>query len=400
MRILTVTDTFFPDAPGGLGRVAWDVAKAMTRRGHQVGLLAGDRSATSRGRSLRVETVEGVQIFRHPKPPMSLLDPFRDTKQIADAAAAMRDVLSRNSYDVLHCHSIFTAGAAIGAAAHLPVVQTVHSPAIQELSFNWRHKGIVGGLTGFAGRPRVRQLERRAMTAATRLHALSRFTVEQMKSEYPGVQGDYEVIPHWADAAWFRSTTKSEARRRLCWPDDEPVLFTVRQLRWRYGLDTAIEAVAPVANAGHCRFYIAGEGEEQNRLQELVSRHGAAAKIRLLGRISDEELRLAYQAADVFILPTRALECFGLIILEALACGVPVIGTTVGAIPEILQPILPEWLVPAEDPGALRRKIEDVLAGRLQTPAASELTDYVNGRFGESLIIDHYEHLFLDAIGR
>jgi glycosyltransferase involved in cell wall biosynthesis len=400
MRILTVADKFFPDAPGGLGRVAWDVAKAMARRGHQVGLLAGDRSAVSRTGPLLVETVDGVRVVRYPKPAMSALDPFRDTKQINDAAAALREVLGGTDYDVIHSHSIYTAHAAIRAAPNIPVVQTVHSPTIQELSYNWRHKGIVGRLTGIAGKPRVRQLELQTISKATRRHALSRFTVDQMQIEYRDAPGDYEVIPHWADPGWFRSLSKAEARERLGWPNDEPILFSVRQLRWRYGIDTAIEAIAPAAKEGRCRFFIAGEGEQRRRLEEIVRRHAAEDKVRLLGRISDEDLRLAYQAADVFILPTRALECFGLIILEALACGLPVIGTSVGAIPENLEPILPDLLVPGDDPAGLRRTVEDVLAGRLQSPPASALVDYVSHRFGESQIIDRYEQLFASAIGR
>jgi glycosyltransferase involved in cell wall biosynthesis len=331
---------------------------------------------------------------------MSPLDPFRDSKQINDAASALLDLLRDAHYDVLHCHSIFTAHAAIRAAPKMPVVQTVHSPAIQELSYNWRHKGVVGRLTGVAGKPRVRHLEQRALTAATRRHALSRYTVDQMTAEYPHAADDYDVIPHWADPAWFRSMSKAEARRRLGWPGDEPILFTVRLLRWRYGIDTAVEAIAPAAKAGKCRFFIAGEGEERGRLEDGARRHGAEDKVKLLGRISDEDLRLAYQAADVFILPTRALECFGLIILEALACGLPVIGTSVGAIPENLGPILPEWLVPGDDPAALRRTVEDVLAGRLPSPPESELVDYVHRRFGESQIVDRYEQLFASAIGQ
>ncbi|NQW48311.1 MAG: glycosyltransferase family 4 protein, partial [Planctomycetes bacterium] len=357
MRILAVANFFFPDAPGGLERVAWDVAKAMARRGHHVGLLAGDRSARARRGASRTDAIDGVYVTRYPKPVMSPLDPFRDAKQIDDAASAIRDLLGSSDYDILHCHSIFTAHAAMRAAPAVPIVQTVHSPAIQELSYNWLRKGVIGRLTAIAGTPRVRHLEGRTITAATRRHALSRFTVSQMLTEYPASPAGYEVIPHWADPAWFRSMSKAEARQRLGWPSDEPIMFTVRQLRWRYGIDTAVEAIAPAAKAGRCCFFIAGEGEERGRLEEGVRRHDAEDRVKLLGRISDEELRLAYQAADVFILPTRALECFGLIIVEALACGLPVIGTAMGAIPENLEPILPDWLVPGDDPAALRRKV-------------------------------------------
>lgn len=400
MRILTVTDTFFPDAPGGLARVAWDVAKAMARRGHHVGLLSGDRSASRRENGFREETIDGVRVYRYPKPPMSPLDPFRAVRQIHDMAGALRLTLQRMPYDVLHCHSIYTAHAALAGAPTIPALQTVHSPAIQELAYNWSNSGLVGRLTGLAGTSAVRRMEGKAMAAAVRRHALSRFTVEQMGIEYGGELQDYTVIPHWADRAWFRSITKFEARQRLGWPPDDPIFFTVRQLRRRYGIDTAVEALAPLAKARNCRFYIGGDGEERRSLTALVNNLGADQGIALMGRLSDHDLRLAYQAADVFVLPTRALECFGLIILEALAAGLPVIGTRVGAIPENLEPILPDWIIPPDDPAALRSKAEDYLNGSLRPPASSELIEYVNEHFAEERVVARYEQLLAETLGR
>jgi glycosyltransferase involved in cell wall biosynthesis len=400
MRILAIADVFFPDAPGGLGRVAWDVAKAMANRGHEVGLLAGDRSAGSRRGGLREEMIQGVRVYRYPRPHMSGLDPFRASKQIYDAATALQLTLKRKQYDVVHCHSIYTGQAALAGAPAKPVLHTVHSPAIQELAYNWKHGGLVGRLTSYAGAYTVRQLERNAMAAAVMRHALSQFTVEQMGIEYGSALNDYAVIPHWADHSWFRSVSKAEARGRLGWPANEPIFFTVRQLRRRYGIDTAVEALAPLVRAHRCRFYIGGDGEERRSLAALVSRLNAGDRIQLLGRISDEDLRLAYQAADVFVLPTRALECFGLIILEALACGVPVLGTRVGAIPENLEPILPEWLVPPDDASALCSKAEAYLCGSLKAPSAAELIAYVRERFGEERVVGMYEALLAETLGR
>jgi glycosyltransferase involved in cell wall biosynthesis len=400
MRIVTVTDTFFPDAPGGLARVAWDVAKAMARRGHEVRLLAGDRTVQERSFGTREETIDGVLVVRYPKPPMRRLDPFRDSKQIFDASSALSALLLRAPCDVAHCHSIFTAHAAMRAASGIPMVLTVHSPSIQELVYNWSQGGVIGSLTSLVGPVRVRYLEKRAITWAKHRHALSQFTVEQMRKEYPSSQSDYAVIPHWADPAWFRSITKAEARSRLGWPLDTPIIFTLRQLRRRYGIDTAIEAIAPLTAAGRCHFFIAGEGQEREKLFSLTRCLNTADRIRLLGRISDENLRLAYQAADMFVLPTRTLECFGLIILEALACGLPVIGTRVGAIPENLEPILPNCIVPPDDPAALRRKVTEFLDGTLPIPPVERLVEYVSHGFGESDIVGRYERLFEQTAGR
>ena len=70
-------------------------------------------------------------------------------------------------------------------------------------------------------------------------------------------------------------------------------------------------------------FYIGGDGELRPSLERLSAELGATEKIRFTGRLSDEDLLLAYQAADLFVLPTLALECFGLISIEAMSFGCP-----------------------------------------------------------------------------
>ena len=400
MRIISFCDTFFLDLPGGLARVAWDVAKALARRGHEVAMVAGAaESPSAAGPRVVEERIDGVRVFRYSKPMQSRLDPFRASKQIRSASRALAGVMAIQPWDVIHCHSIFTAAAARSAAPLLPRLQTVHSPAIQELPYNWSQQGVVGYLTALGGRPMVRQLEARAVSTAARCHALSRFTVDEMNSEYAGVRQDFTVIPHWADPGWFRVMSKEQARGRLGWPVDIPVLFTVRQLRHRYGIDTAIRAVAPQTRAGRFQFYIGGSGEDAPALERLITSLGVSGSVKLLGRLSDEYLRLAYQAADLFVLPTRALECFGLIILEAMACGLPVIGTRVGAIPENLMPILPNCIVPPDDPQALEVRIRQFLDRQLEVPAGEELAAYVAGEFGEGKVVDAYESLLKEVVG-
>lgn len=393
-------DMFFPDLPGGLARVAWDVAKALARRGHDVAMVAGAAESPSpAGSPVVEERIDGVRVFRYPKPMLSRLDPFRASKQIRSASRALAGVLAIQDWEVIHCHSIFTGAAALSTAPRLPRLQTVHSPAIQELPYNWSQQGVVGHLTALGGRPMVKRLEIRAVSTAAQCHALSRFTVNEMTGEYPGVRQNYTVIPHWADPGWFRVMSKEQARSRLEWSRAIPVLFTVRQLRHRYGIDTAIRAVAPLARAGRCQLYIGGSGEDAPALERLIASLGVSGSVKLLGRLSDADLRLAYQAADLFVLPTRALECFGLIIFEAMACGLPVVGTRVGAIPENLMPILPNCLVPPDDPAALEVRIQQFLDRQLEVPAAEELAAYVAGEFGESKVVDAYESLLKEVAG-
>jgi glycosyltransferase involved in cell wall biosynthesis len=394
LNLLIAVDTFFPDAPGGMARVAWDVAKAMARRGHEVGLVAGDLEPAHSPAAIRERAVEGVTVFQYAKPLASGWNPMRASRQIDDCRRAIAAVLGRRPWDVVHAHSIYTANAVAALENAPPLVLTVHSPAIQEVVYNWRQQGALGAVTAWLGTSQIRRLERRAIRAASLMHVLSRHTAHEMEREYPADRRECQIIPHWADSDWFRTTSRAEARARLGWPHAARILFTVRQLRYRYGIDTAIKAAAPLVSAGRCELYIAGAGSEANRLTAQAARECPAGGVRFLGKLDDDTLRLAYQAADLFVLPTRALECFGLIVLEAFACGLPVIATDVGAIPESVAPVTPNLLVPAEDPVALREKIAAVLDARLAVPSEETLVDYVKLRYGEEDMLRRYDELY------
>jgi glycosyltransferase involved in cell wall biosynthesis len=80
------------------------------------------------------------------------------------------------------------------------------------------------------------------------------------------------------------------------------------------------------------------------------------------------------------------LECFGLIILEALAMGCPIVATNVAAISELLEPILPNFIVPANNVTAMRTKLQDYLEGKLVVPDQTTLIDYVQRRYAKKVI--------------
>jgi glycosyltransferase involved in cell wall biosynthesis len=173
-----------------------------------------------------------------------------------------------------------------------------------------------------------------------------------------------------------------------------PILLSVRELRYRYGLDTAIEAVAALPRSSRVKYFIGGRGESRAALEHLIQQRDAADGIRLIGRLSETDLRLAYQAADLFVLPTRALECFGLIVLEALAADLPVLATRVGALPEILAPILPTHLVPPDDPAALQAAIAHLLPSCNLSKPHQGLSAYVLATFNADKVLGRYEQFY------
>ena len=396
MNILIVADSFFPSQPGGLARVAWDAAKALARRGHSVDLVAADFKSDAA--SLRESYIEGVTCHLFSRPRFPYWDPRRFTAALAAYSAPVTRVLAAKHFDVIHFHTIFTGHAVLRALRRVSqqaaLVYTIHSPVAPEQILTWSQQGIVGLVNQGLGLPIVRGMERTLLARADAAHVLSQFTAGELAKEHPGLRISYHVVPHFFYEAWRRSMPRSEAKSVLGWAADRPALFTVRQLRYRYGIEDAIVAAAPLASAGRCTFHIAGDGPDRGKLERLIDQAGCQDDIKIMGSVPDDTLHLAYQAADLFLLPTRALECFGLISLEAMIHGLPVLATSVGAIPEVVGPVLPGFLTMPGDPVALRAKLADYLDGRLVPPSEQVLCRYVSDNYCEAAVMERYERMY------
>ena len=110
-----------------------------------------------------------------------------------------------------------------------------------------------------------------------------------------------------------------------------------------------------------------------------MRRLGLERHVRFLGKVSDGDLVAAYRAADVAVVPSVSLEGFGLVVLEALACGTPVVGTSVHGLPEALEGLDPTLLVPPRDAEVLAARLSEMLVGDEPTPSAPQCRAYAEG---------------------
>jgi glycosyltransferase involved in cell wall biosynthesis len=144
--------------------------------------------------------------------------------------------------------------------------------------------------------------------------------------------------------------SRASARARLGWPEHAHVLLCVRRLVRRMGLDRLIEAMPAICGAEPgTMLMIAGRGAEQARLQKLAETCGVAPNIRFLGFLPEADLPLAYRAADINVVPSTALEGFGLTAAEALATGTASMVTPVGGLPEVVASLSPELVFRSAD---------------------------------------------------
>jgi glycosyltransferase involved in cell wall biosynthesis len=155
-----------------------------------------------------------------------------------------------------------------------------------------------------------------------------------------GIPGDrISVIPTGVDLNKFYPVSKERARSKLGLPKNEKIILSVGYLTENKGFDLLIKALKMLSGEFHkeaLQLVIAGEGLARNDLEKLISSLGLGDVVRLVGGIPHQGLYLWYSAADLFCLVSKE-EGWPNVLLEAMACGTPVVATPVGGIPEIIS---------------------------------------------------------------
>jgi glycosyltransferase involved in cell wall biosynthesis len=202
-------------------------------------------------------------------------------------------------------------------------------------------------------------LEKKALRKSDHIVVLSEYTKGKLQQAYGLSPAKIHIIPGGVDLNRFRPhDDKQSLRNRLGIPNGHFTLLTVRNLEPRMGLGNLILAFKNILEAkAHVFLVMGGEGSLTQDLKSLAREIGVEDSVKFVGYIPEEELPYYYQMADLFILPTRELEGFGLVTVEALASGLPVLGTPVGGTKEILAHMGPEFLFSDATPDSMARLI-------------------------------------------
>ena len=204
-----------------------------------------------------------------------------------------------------------------------------------------------------------RWLWRQADAGIAISEAIRRFAIA-----YEGVPPEnIHTIHYGLDPASVHAPPDARARlrRELGLPADAPLVGSVCRLIEQKGLDSALDGFSQVAAQFPAAHYaIAGDGPLRDALEAQAARLGVADRVHFLGWRADAPAIFA--ALDVLLAPSR-WEGFGLVFLEAMALGVPVISTRVSAIPEVIADGETGWLVPPDDQAAIAGALRAALAG-------------------------------------
>jgi glycosyltransferase involved in cell wall biosynthesis len=219
-----------------------------------------------------------------------------------------------------------------------------------------------------------RWIERTVIRRCHHVIVLSEFMKRQVVAAHGIAPQQIAVIPGAADPVTFHPVDdRNEIRRELKLPEGRTLMFTVRNLVPRMGLEHLLEAMTMLGEEQqNLLLLIGGEGQLRPRLEELIRSRGLQDSVQLLGFVPEEHLAKYFQASDLVVLPTLQLEGFGLVTVEALACSTPVVGTPVGAIPEVLSRVDPMLVTEGTDAVSLAHTLRFVLNRFREVPHERE----------------------------
>lgn len=384
---------------GGAIRLAFDEAKYLADLGHEVWTVSPDTTGEYPEHTVQ----DGVHILCYPQPQLALLDPRRNRIHQRLTIGLLNRHIS-GPVDLVHGHSLLQyAGAMEFCQGQTTSCFSVHSPVRLEILANGRGMPFIKRRLAFIAAYQLHRLERKSLELAACITSDSRYTRSVLGMIHGmNIQQKTKVVPGWVDLERFCILPdRQSARDKLGWCNDIPILFTLRRLVPRMGLENLLYALQKVMSSG-CEFQcmIGGKGPLHEKLEGLIRELGLSNHVFLMGFVPDDLVPIMYGAADAFVLPTVELECFGLPVLESFACGRPVLATPVGAIPELVEPVEPKWLAADTSVGAIAGLVTDFLANTLPLHDPIELCSWVSNNYLRENILDKLIQTTLDVISR
>ena len=286
----------------------------------------------------------------------------------------VQNVLTTRAVDVLGSHFALYTAPVLDLLDDIPLVVHFHGPWALESAAEdapWWNVHAKKVLETFVYRK------------AKQFIVLSAAFRDVLTDTY-GIPSDrISIVPGGVEVSRFDvDLSQHDARRHLQLPEDRPIVLSVRRLARRMGLENLIDAWVEVqARCPNALLLVAGKGPIYDELQLRIQRLGLESHVRLLGFVPDEDLPFLYRAADLSVVPTIALEGFGLTTVESLAAGTPVLVTPVGGLPEVVRPLSERLILQETSPAALTSGILTALLQPEQLPSALACRSFAETRY-------------------
>jgi glycosyltransferase involved in cell wall biosynthesis len=340
MRICLFTSTFLPKIGGH--EVAMDeLAKRLTAMGHDVVVLA---QTASRWRwSEKLDRPYRIEWFSKPISQKWAIGKFQ---------RVLARLHRQSPFEVIHTFSSYPTGYAalrLSKKWDVPLIVTSQGGDLAEGS-------------RYEKRPLVMDRIRQTLRDCTAVTNISRYMRERALAIEPACKPRLHDIPNGVDLAALRAPLADPNASPFPALQRVPFALFLGRFHPRKGIDVLIRAFGKAAGElGDARLVIAGRGREEESLKELAKKTPGHDRIDFVGPVHGVAKQWLLQNAAVVVAPTRTWEGMPVVVLEALGCGRPVIGTNVGGIVDLIQPDQNGLLVEPEDADGLAAALNELL---------------------------------------
>jgi glycosyltransferase involved in cell wall biosynthesis len=363
-RALMLGHGWFPDSIGGLERYYRSLFEQL---GDARGVVIGP--AADAPRTVRAPATAQTSL------PIRLLGYARAARELAREA------------ELVDAHFALYALVPLRSRAlrRRPVVFHFHGP--------WADENVAAGDGSRVKLGLRRAVERGALSHADAIVVLSGAFRRLLVERYRVAPWDVHVWAPGVDLERFSPGDRARARERLGIPGDAFVALCARRMVPRMGVEVLLDAWQQLHDRlpGPATLLLVGDGPLIPELRTRVADGPLADSVRVLGRVPDGELPNAYRAADVAVVPTIAFEGYGLVVLEAAACGTPSVVSDIGGLPEVAGPLERSLVIPAGDIASLRERLAAAAAGSL--PSRERTRAYAE-RFRWQPLADRHRKLY------
>ena len=361
---------------GGSGAVATELGLDLARRGHDVHFITYASPFRLRGFAERV-TFHEVVTAEYPL--------FEHLPYALALAVKQHEVALRERLDLLHVHyaiphatTAWLAKQMLKGQRDLKVVTTLHGTDIT----------LVGQ------DPSYFTLTRFSIEQSDKVTAVSAYLREETYRAFGCVGCDVEVIPNFVPLTEYHPPVDAGCRASVA-PPGHRVLLHVSNFRPVKRLLDVVRIFAGVRRVRPATLLLVGDGPDRGPAEQEADRLGLSGDVRFIGKV--ENVADLMRAADLFLLPSET-ESFGLAALEAMACGVPVVASRVGGLPEVVVDGESGALRPLGDVVALTQAAIDIVnddatLARMRAAAARRAAEFSADR-----VVPLYERMYEDVL--
>ncbi|CAI6281015.1 N-acetyl-alpha-D-glucosaminyl L-malate synthase BshA [Bacillus subtilis] len=372
MRKLKIGITCYPSV-GGSGIIATELGKQLAEKGHEIHFITSSipfRLNTYHP-NIHFHEVEVNQyaVFKYPPYDLTL-------------ASKIAEVAERENLDIIHAHYALPHAVCAYLAKqmlkrNIGIVTTLHGTDITVLGYD----------------PSLKDLIRFAIESSDRVTAVSSAlaaeTYDLIKPEKK-----IETIYNFIDERVYLKKNTAAIKEKHGILPDEKVVIHVSNFRKVKRVQDVIRVFRNIAGKTKAKLLLVGDGPEKSTACELIRKYGLEDQVLMLG--NQDRVEELYSISDLKLLLSEK-ESFGLVLLEAMACGVPCIGTNIGGIPEVIKNNVSGFLVDVGDVAAATARAMSILEDEQQsnrfTKAAIEMLE---NEFSSQKIVSQYEQIYGD----